>query len=240
MTENDQPQDPTAVLECRQVSKVFTAAGREPLTVLADVTFTVPRGAVALITGRSGAGKSTLMSLLAGLDQPTAGAIYLDGLRMDILADATLAAFRRTRIGLIFQNFNLLPSWTAYENIEAALVHTRMRPSERADRVLALMDALGITRYAAHLPSELSMGQQQRVAVARTLINEPSLILADEPTGDVDPDTADEILELVLAPVRAGHSTMIVTTHGNFPAGVADRVYRLKDGVLGLLDPTTA
>jgi putative ABC transport system ATP-binding protein len=234
MTDTTLPQRPDIVLDCRQVSKIFTAEGREPLTVLADVTFAVRRGEVALITGRSGAGKSTLMSLLAGLDRPTAGEVHLDDLRMDCLADATLANFRRARIGLIFQSFNLLPSWTAYENIEAALLHSRLGAAARKDKVLALMDSLGITRYADHLPAELSTGQQQRVAVARTLINNPSLILADEPTGDVDPETAGEILDLILAPVRAGCATMVVTTHGGFPPEVANSVYRLKDGILAL------
>lgn len=240
MTEATGEPAAEVVFSCRQVTKAFPGKGDGELHVLKDITFEVHRGEIAVITGRSGAGKSTLLSVLAGLDRPTSGAIYLEGQRLDLLPDPEVAAMRRRRIGLIFQSFNLLPSWTAYENIEAALLHTRQAPAARREQVMALMDALGIAPFAHHLPSEMSVGQQQRVAVARTLINAPSLILADEPTGDVDPDTAQEILDLLLAPVRRGEATIIVTTHGNFQIDLADTIYVLRDGVLSLRERVQA
>ncbi|MHB9133989.1 MAG: ABC transporter ATP-binding protein [Armatimonadota bacterium] len=223
---------PDIVLECRQVSKTFTRKMGGETAVLTDVTFAAHRGDLTVITGRSGAGKSTLLSLLAGLDRPQRGSILLEEQSLDHLTNAQLAALRRERVGMIFQNFNLLPSWTAFENVEAAVLLSTLSPTERRDKIIALLESLGLGAYLDHLPAELSIGQQQRVAIARTLINEPSLILADEPTGGVDPETAEEIIAVLLAPVREGRATMIVTTHGNFPLEAADHIYDLCNGVL--------
>jgi putative ABC transport system ATP-binding protein len=219
------------LLQCRHVAKSFaTKTGR--LQILRDVTFDAPRGQVTVITGKSGMGKSTLLGLLGGLDAPDSGHIQVGEHELTRMTPAQLARLRRADVGIIFQSFNLLPSWTAFENVEAALLHADLTPAARAQQVTAMLASLGLAERQDHLPAMLSVGQQQRVAIARTLIKTPSLILADEPTGDVDPETAADILALLLAPVREHGATLVITTHGNFPLDVANRVYRLQDGIV--------
>ncbi|MBI3040032.1 ATP-binding cassette domain-containing protein, partial [bacterium] len=136
------------------------------------------------------------------------------------------------KIGIIFQNFNLLTSWTAFENVDAVLMHQGLKKSDRREKVEKLLTDLGLGNRMNNLPSELSIGQQQRVAIARTLANEPSLILADEPTGDVDPETAEEIISHLMRPVKQNNTTLVVATHGSFPGKYADKTFVLKDGKL--------
>jgi putative ABC transport system ATP-binding protein len=218
-----------SLLTCTGVTKAF-ATRRGAVPVLQGIDLAVTTGEVLVIRGRSGAGKSTLLHLLGGLDLPTAGEIALDGTPYAGLSTAARAALRRARIGIIFQSFNLIPTWTARENVEAALLHTPTPPAERRARAEALLASLGLSDRADHLPGELSAGQQQRVAVARALLNDPPLLLADEPTGDVDPDTGAEIVDLLLAHARG--RTLVVATHGAFPLDRATRVLTLRDGVL--------
>ncbi|HEY3417778.1 MAG TPA: ABC transporter ATP-binding protein [Armatimonadota bacterium] len=229
--QNTEITDAAPLLECRGVTKSF-AVKRATLPVLTGVCFSVQAGEVLVITGRSGAGKSTLLNLLGGLERPTAGSIVFAGRPLETLSAEALAQLRREQIGIIFQNFNLLPTWTTFENVEAALLHTRLTPAERREQVLALLRELGLDERLDNRPAELSAGQQQRVAIARTLAHSPRLILADEPTGDVDPETAAEILARLLAAVRQGGATLIVATHGSFPLDQADRILRLQDGVV--------
>ncbi len=220
------------ILNCNNVTKSYASRKGQEIPILRDINLTVTAGEILIITGRSGCGKSTLLSLLAGLDRPTSGVINFDGEELQTLNNEKLADLRRNKIGIIFQNFNLLPSWTAFENIEAALLHTDMLSAERVEKVTSLLDQLGLTAQSENLPAEMSMGQQQRVAIARTLVHTPTLILADEPTGDVDPETAQEIINLLLLPVRQHGATLIITTHGNFPLDIADRVVVLSDGII--------
>jgi putative ABC transport system ATP-binding protein len=228
------PKESTSklLLKCDHVTKSYTGRKGQEVSILRDINLTVNAGEIVIITGRSGCGKTTLLTLLAGLDRPTSGSINLDGEELQSLDNEKLANLRRNKIGIIFQNFNLLPSWTAFENIEAALLHTGMLISERAEKITALLEQLGLTAQQDNLPAEMSMGQQQRVAIARTLVHTPTLILADEPTGDVDPETAKEIIELLLIPVREHGATLVITTHGNFPLEIADRVIILSDGII--------
>lgn len=224
---NDNP-----VLICTGVTKSYTGRKGQEIPILRNINLTVKAGEIVIITGRSGCGKTTLLSLLGGLDRVSSGTINLDGEELQTLDNEKLAKLRRGKIGIIFQNFNLLPSWTAFENVEAALLHTGMPENERAEKVNSLLEQLGISAQQENLPAEMSMGQQQRVAIARTLIHNPALILADEPTGDVDPETAREIIEQLLIPVRQRGATLIITTHGNFPLNIADRVLFLSDGII--------
>ncbi|MHB9023561.1 MAG: ABC transporter ATP-binding protein [Armatimonadota bacterium] len=219
------------LLECRGVTKSFSIK-RKTFPILTGVSFVAQPGEVVVITGKSGAGKSTLLSLLGGLDRPTSGSIVFAGRALETLSGEALAQLRREQLGIIFQNFNLLPSWTTFENVEAALLHSSLPPSERRAKVRALLNELGLGERLDNLPAELSVGQQQRVAVARTLVNGPTLILADEPTGDVDPETAQEILARLLAAVRERGAILVVATHGGFPLEHADRVLLLQDGTL--------
>lgn len=227
------------LLKCSHVTKSYTGRKGQEIPILRDINLTVNAGEIVIITGRSGCGKSTLLTLLGGLDRPTSGSINLDGEELQSLDNEKLANLRRKQIGIIFQNFNLLPSWTAFENIEAALLHTGMSAAERAEKVMALLEQLNLKEQMENLPAEMSMGQQQRVAIARTLVHTPLLMLADEPTGDVDPETAQEIIDLLLIPVRQHGATLIITTHGNFPLNIADRVMTLSDGVINTA-PVTA
>ncbi len=217
------------VISCSNVSKFFTSRGKRT-EVLSNITFSVKAGEIVLIRGRSGSGKTTLLQILAGLDRPSSGSVEITGKFIDKLSSAKLAQLRRQNIGFIFQNFNLLPSWTALENVEAALIHTKLTRDERIRKAHELLGELGLADRVDHLPSELSLGQQQRVAVARALINTPKIVFADEPTGDVDSEIAAVIIESLVNLVRSRKASLVVCTHGDFPQEMADRVYILEEG----------
>ena len=219
------------LLESRDLTKRFRARGGET-TILRDVSLCVHRGETVVITGRSGSGKSTLLGLLAGLDPPTAGSVAFEGRDFASLSAADLARLRRERIGVIFQSYNLLPAWTAFENVEAGLLRTEPDREARRVRVEAALRDVGLADRMAGLPSELSVGQQQRVAVARTLAMGPDLILADEPVGEVDPETGREILALLLAHVSEDGRALVLATHGAPPEGLGGKAYRLEEGRL--------
>jgi putative ABC transport system ATP-binding protein len=220
------------VLECRDLKKYYSLQKKD-IPVLQGIDLSVKKGEICIITGKSGAGKSTLLGLLAALDRPTSGSIHFEGGRIENWSNEKLTRLRREKMGIIFQNFNLLPSWTAFENVEAALLHTGPSKTVRAQKVKTLLTELGLGDRLDNLPSQLSVGQQQRVAIARALANEPTLILADEPTGDVDPETGQEIIQLLLALVKEKGVTLIISTHGTFPLECSQNIFILKDGKLG-------
>ncbi|HPT46692.1 MAG TPA: ABC transporter ATP-binding protein [Candidatus Rifleibacterium sp.] len=220
-----------ALVKVDNLSRTFVTRGAET-RVFSDVSFELETGELLLITGRSGAGKSTLLGILSGLDRASGGRVFFQDVELTALPLNELADLRAGRIGMIFQNFNLIPTWTASENVEAVLMHQGISKADRQARAAALLSDLGLGERLHHLPSELSVGQQQRVAVARTLVNEPVLILADEPTGDVDSETAAEITSLLMPRIRSGKTAMIVASHGLFDASLATRVACLKDGRL--------
>jgi putative ABC transport system ATP-binding protein len=221
----------SVLLTCTDLKKDYSINGKNT-TVLKGISFSVKKGEVVVITGKSGAGKSTLMGILGGLARPTSGSLAIENRETERLSSQELSLMRRGKIGIIFQNFNLIPSWTAFENVEAALMHQGLTKSSRREKVKKLLDDLGIADKGDFLPSELSAGQQQRVAVARALANEPVLLLADEPTGELDVETSRKIIHYLIAPVRKNGAALIVATHGVFPLGVADRILALKDGII--------
>lgn len=223
--------DSVPMIDAVGLKKSFRQGGRE-IPVLKDISLSLRPGETLVITGRSGVGKSTLLTLLGGLDTPDGGTVSIGGVDTGGLSQDGLAALRRKTIGIIFQNFNLLPSWSAVENVEAVLMHGDLEPSERRSRAVKWLERLGIGDRLDNLPAELSVGQQQRVAVARTLVHEPMLILADEPTGDVDPETGEEILSHLKAAVRERGASLLVVTHGSYRVEAGERVMRLHDGVL--------
>ncbi|MDT4990711.1 MAG: putative transport system ATP-binding protein [Actinoplanes sp.] len=216
------------VLDVRDLTKVY-GSGEATVHALAGVTMTVDRGDYVAIMGSSGSGKSTLMNILGALDVPTAGSYHLDGVDVSKLADRQLALARNRLIGFIFQAFNLIPRTTALANVELPLAYAGMKARERRRRALAALDVVGLADRARHEPNQLSGGQQQRVAVARALVTEPALLLADEPTGNLDSHSTADLLE-VFDELSASGRTIVLITHEPEVGARAKRLIRLVDG----------
>jgi putative ABC transport system ATP-binding protein len=219
----------TAMYELTGVGKAYTTGSRKILAV-SDVDLTVSDGEWLAIRGRTGHGKSTLLNLLGGLDRPTSGQLLLDGRDLGRMRDAELTRLRATTIGFVFQTFSLVPTLSAAENVEAALIPLRAGLAARRRKVAAALDSVGLTDRARHLPSELSGGQQQRVAIARALVKEPKVLLADEPTGNLDEETRDEIIGLMEKLWREYQLTLILVSHDGAVARRAQRVGVMSRG----------
>jgi putative ABC transport system ATP-binding protein len=204
--------------------------GATAVGALRGVDLTVARGEFVAVMGPSGCGKTTLLNLVGGIDTPSRGSVWVDGVEISRLGDNALADLRRDRIGYVFQFYNLLPTLTARENVETPL-HFGGRPrAERRKRAESLLARVGLLDRADHKPSELSGGEQQRVAIARALVNGPALVLLDEPTGDLDSATGREIMDLLRALNREEGVTILVATHDPLVAGLSSRVIRFRDG----------
>ena len=208
------------------------AMGGGVVRAVGGVDLRVERGALIAVKGRSGSGKTTLLSLIGALERPSAGSVAVDGLTVSELSESELVAFRRKRIGFIFQAFGLLPILSAAENVEVPLRLIGTEPTLREERIKELLDLVGLADRANHRPHELSGGEQQRVAIARALANEPALLLADEPTGQLDSQTGHGIMSLLRRLVRQRGVTAIVATHDPAMLDVADRVIELRDGLV--------
>ena len=215
------------MIELRQVSKTVPS-GAGMLTILHPLDLSIPDGRVIAVTGASGSGKSTLLGLIAGLDAPSTGSILIDGVDITALSEDALARLRGTRIGFVFQFFHLLPSLTAYENV---LVPIEIAGgADAARRAKDLLTEVGLSDRGHHYPSQLSGGEQQRVAIARALANNPSILLADEPTGNLDSRTGGQVIDLLLRIHRARKSTLVLVTHDPEIAAIADLTISLRDG----------
>jgi ABC-type lipoprotein export system ATPase subunit len=223
--------DAQPLVRVENVSRHFEIGG-QTIHALQDVSFDVNKGDFVAVIGRSGSGKTTLLNVVAGLDRPSSGHIYIEGEDVAAMNDGQLTALRRHKIGFVFQSFGLLPLLSAYENVEVALRIAGAGIRERGRRANELLDTVGLGRRAHHRPYELSGGEQQRVAIARALANRPSLILADEPTGELDSTTANQIFELLLQVVEQENVTIITTTHDRLVMEKAGRVLELADGAL--------
>jgi putative ABC transport system ATP-binding protein len=220
------------ILKCTQITKSFKIRNK-PIEVIKGIDLEVFPGELIVIKGRSGEGKTVLQWLLSGIDSPDSGEILFEGTPYNKLMPEELSNIRRKKIGLIFQNFNLIPSWTALENVESALLNSGLSIDERKQKAVSILTRMELEERLNNLPVELSVGQQQRVSLARALINEPSLIIADEPTGNVDDETARDMLNILLPYVKEKKNAMVVTTHGHFTElQHADRLFHLKDGKL--------
>jgi putative ABC transport system ATP-binding protein len=222
------------LLRCKNISKTFQL-GQKKLEVLRNIEFQICGGETVLLFGKCGQGKSVLLSLLCGLDHPTSGDIYFDGVWFSSCSQNQLADIRRTHLGIIFQNLNLIPSWTAVENVAAALEDIVPSPKKRYSMAQNLLEEMALADRLDHLPIELSMGEQQRVAIARTLIRKPKLIVADEPTGDLDAATSYQILHLLHSYLKKTNSTLLVATHGIYPDMNCDRILNINHGALSQL-----
>jgi putative ABC transport system ATP-binding protein len=218
----------TAVIRIKELTRAYEM-GTERILALRDVTLDIARNEYVAIMGPSGSGKSTMMNLLGCLDTPTSGEYWLNGEEVSRLSDDALARVRNREIGFVFQTFNLLPRATALHNVELPLVYAGASGRERRERALQALHRVGLADRVHHRPNELSGGQRQRVAIARALVNQPSILLADEPTGNLDSVTSEEIMQ-VFAELHRGGQTVIMVTHEPDIAAHAERTVVLRDG----------
>ncbi|WP_329312741.1 MULTISPECIES: ABC transporter ATP-binding protein [unclassified Streptomyces] len=227
-----QDQDDTAATPMLVVDGLHRSfgSGKRAVHALRGVSFEVERGVLTALKGRSGSGKTTLLNLVGGLDTPSGGTVVLDGTDLAALDEPGLLALRRDRIGFVFQSFGLLPVLTAVENVGVPMRMRGIPAKQREERARTLLALVGLAEHAEQRPGELSGGQQQRVAVARALANEPALIIADEPTGQLDSETGHSIMQLLRAVVRSEGVTVLVATHDPALIELADRVVELRDG----------
>ena len=219
-----------SVIELADVEKVYRT-GDVSVQALRGVSFAVHEGEFVAIMGESGSGKTTLLGILGCLDRPTSGSYRLVGQEMSTLDETRRARVRGEQIGFVFQAYNLLPRTTAYKNVELPLIYARIPAHARRARVLEALAEVGLSDRAAHLPTQLSGGQQQRVAIARALVVRPSIVLADEPTGNLDSASAEEVLAL-LERLNEGGATIVIVTHSQEVAHCASRILRVADGLL--------
>jgi putative ABC transport system ATP-binding protein len=213
----------------KNVTKSYDQSKRK-VTALADVTLEIPTGQMVAIQGPTGGGKSTLLQMLGALERPTKGSVVLGESELSSMADTRLAGIRAREIGFVFQGFNLIPTLTAQENVETALAPMKVPANERKERAAAALASVGLGDRGHHRPGELSGGQQQRVAIARALVKEPDVLLADEPTGSLDEETRDEIMELLESVWRDRGLTLIIVTHDSAVARRAQRRLHIKHG----------
>jgi len=221
----------SAMYELTDVSKTYSTGSRS-VEAVSELDLTVADGEWLAVQGRTGHGKSTLLNLLGGLDRATSGQVKLDGRDLARMRDGELTRMRATAVGFIFQTFNLVPTLSAAENVATALVPLRVRAAERRRRVAAALDSVGLADRSRHLPSELSGGQQQRVAIARALVKEPKVLLADEPTGNLDEETRDEIIGLMEKLWREHGLTLVLVSHDSAVVRRAQRVGVMSRGRL--------
>lgn len=216
-------------VDVRDVRKVYTRDSQQ-IVVLDGITLAVPEGEFLALMGPSGSGKTTLLNLIAGIDRPTSGRVVVAGTDLGSLSESALAKWRSRTVGFIFQFYNLIPVLTAVENVELPLLYAGVGRRERRARALAALDAVGLTGRAKHLPHQMSGGEQQRTAIARSVVHRPALLLADEPTGNVDTATTEALLALMLRFRDETGLTIVVVTHNPWIGERAGRLVRLRDG----------
>ncbi|HXZ06259.1 MAG TPA: ABC transporter ATP-binding protein [Ktedonobacteraceae bacterium] len=236
MQENRTQQNPDMkiVMDVRDITKSLPL-GRERIEILKGISFQIMSGEFVSIMGPSGSGKSTLLGIIAGLDNPTSGQVFIDGIDITTMSEGKLASVRNNKIGMVFQAFNLIPTLTAQENVEVPLYVGKHKgsPSERSKELLALV---GLTHRLNHKPNQLSGGEQQRVAIARALATDPAFVLADEPTGNLDATNSENVLKLIAYLRAQTGKTFIIATHDINVAGHADRIIRLLDGKIASIE----
>jgi putative ABC transport system ATP-binding protein len=218
-----------SLYQLKDLSKRYTR-GKESITIFEDLTMSIPQGDFIAIMGPSGSGKTTLLNLLGGIDRPSSGSVECEGVRVDALSEGRLARWRSENVGFIFQFYNLMPTLTAAQNVELPLLLTSLSGKQRKERVKTALDIVGLADRAGHRPRQLSGGQQQRVAIARAIVADPKVLLCDEPTGDLDRVSADEILETLQLLNKDLGKTIVMVTHDPSAAKYAQRELHLDKG----------
>jgi putative ABC transport system ATP-binding protein len=226
----DSPPEEKPLVRFEKISKVYQM-GEIEVHALRDITFEIAPGEMVAIMGASGSGKSTMLNILGTLDRPSSGRYFLDGEPVESLDEYELSALRNRKMGFVFQQFNLLPRDSALENVELPMIYAGESPSARRKKALAALERVGLSDRLDHLPNQLSGGQQQRVSIARAIVNQPLLLLADEPTGALDSATTKQVMELFVELHRQG-MTVIIVTHDAQIAEYGERIVRFKDGVI--------
>lgn len=225
------------VIQVKDLYKIYRV-GEEKVRALNGVDFTIYKGEFCAIVGTSGSGKSTLLNMLAGLEKPTKGEIIIAGEHMEKKNENQLVKFRREHIGFIFQSFNLMPTMDAVENVMLPLTFQGVDLKERRKRAVKVLEMVNLKKHMKHKPTQMSGGQQQRVGVARALVVNPEIIFADEPTGNLDSRTSEEVMELMKKVVREQHQTLVMVTHDNHLASYADRIFHIIDGKIVKIEDT--
>ncbi len=223
--------DSDTIIQAEQVIKAYRT-GSDEMLALRGVDFAVRRGEMVAVMGPSGCGKTTLLNCLSGLDEVTSGRIWLEGQDLATMKDRQRTDYRARRMGFIFQVYNLLPVLSAAENVELPLLVSGVKPSASRERAMAALETVGLADWARHRPAELSGGQRQRVTIARSLVNDPALIWADEPTGALDSKTAQDIMDLMRALNESQGLTLVIVTHDPGIGAQADRIVRMRDGLI--------
>lgn len=216
-------------IETQDLTKVFVL-GDEKVTALDKVNISIAKGEICAILGTSGSGKSTLLNMLAGLEKPTSGKVVVSGKRIDKMNEKQLVSFRQKYTGFVFQSYNLIPSMTALENVALPLMFRGVDKKEREKRALKMLKMVGVENRSHHKPAEMSGGQQQRVGIARAFVSNPSIIFADEPTGNLDSKTTAEVMNLITEVIHKNNQTMVLVTHDENVAKYADKIIRVIDG----------
>lgn len=229
LTDRMPAAEPNAIIRAVGVNKTYET-GASKVTALADVDFAVKRGEMVAVMGPSGCGKTTLLNCLSGLDEVDTGQIWLEGKDLAALSDRERTAYRATRMGFVFQVYNLLPVLSAVENVELPLLVAGMKPSIAREKAIKALATVGLSEWAAHRPAELSGGQRQRVTIARALVNDPAIVWADEPTGSLDSVAAQEIVDLMREMNRDHGLTIVLVTHDADVGTTCDRIVHMHDG----------
>jgi putative ABC transport system ATP-binding protein len=219
------------IVQVRELSKVYQQGDIE-VTALSQITVAIRKGEFLTLMGPSGSGKSTLLHIIAGIDRPTSGECHVQGIELSRLNESELADWRNQNVGFVFQTFNLIPVLTAFENVELPLLLTRLDRRRRREQVNAALELVGLSDRSRHLPRQLSGGQEQRVAIARALVTDPSLIVADEPTGNLDSHSAHDVLEILQSLSGSAEKTVIMVTHDPKAAAFGSRTIHLEKGEL--------
>ena len=220
------------IIKVQNLTKTYKKAGSSEIKAVNDVSFEVAQGEFLTILGPSGSGKTTLLNLIGGLDKATSGQITIDGIEISSLNQSELVKVRREKVGFVFQAFNLIPTFSAVENIQAALAPTDMPKNLRLERSIELLKMVGLEHRADHLPAELSAGEQQRIAIARAFANNPKVVLLDEPTGNLDTKTGKEILSICSQASKKQGQTVVAVTHAGYVKSFTNRLLFMRDGKL--------